>query len=237
MHFNLQKTQYLIIGCKGSDEEKELKLSSAVDPAFESVTDLGLIIVKHLKWGCHVKTHLQKSYCSFLSLKRNLPINTAKSTKIDIYRSFIVSAVIQASEVWMPSKTELKKLELFQKRADKWFSSKSNYIDRLRESKLLPVSLYLLYKGLTLLNKIVSGGFDFCVQDFIDIQEPTTYPLRRPEKLQLKIPEQTKKLSDAYFFVRAAWAGNYIQQKANLDVLHDHLSFKPALKKNFFYLS
>ena len=134
----------------------------------------------------------------------------------------------------MPSKTEQKKLELFQKRATKWFSSKSNYIDRLRESKLLPVSLYLLYTDLTLLNKMVSAGFDFHLQDFIDIQEPTTYPLRRPEKLQFKIPNRTKKLSDADFFVRAARAGNYIQQKAKLDVFDDHLSFKPALKKKIF---
>ena len=182
-----------------------------------------------------MKTHLQKSYGSFLSLKINLPTNIAKSTKINIYRSFIVSALFQASEVWMPSKTELKKLELFQKRATKWFLINSNYIDRLRESKLLTVSVYLEYKDLLLLNKIVSGGFDFDVQHFIDIQEPKTYPLRRPEKLQFKIPKRKKKLSDADFFVRAARAGNYRQQKTNLDVFDDHLSFKRALKK-FFYL-
>ena len=189
MHFNLQKTHYLFIGSKGSDE-KELKLSSAVVLASEANTDLGLIIEEHLKWGCHVKTNLQNFVGAFL--KRNLPIYIAKSSKINIYRSFFVSVLFQASEVWMPSNTDLKKIELFQKRATKWYSSKSNYVDRLRESKLMPFSLYPEYKELLLLNKMVSGGFEFHVQVLIDIQKPTKYPLRRPENCNLKYRSEGK---------------------------------------------
>ena len=57
MHFNLKKNDRipLVIGSKSSNEEKELQLSSAFVPASESITDLGLRIEDHLKWGCHVK--------------------------------------------------------------------------------------------------------------------------------------------------------------------------------------
>ena len=37
MDFNLQRTQYLVIGSKGSDEEKDLEFSSAVVPASDQL--------------------------------------------------------------------------------------------------------------------------------------------------------------------------------------------------------
>ena len=236
MHFDFQKTQYLVIGSKGSEEGKFLKFSSVSIPASELVTDFALMIKESLKWVCNMKTNLQKSYWSFLSLKRNLTIIPVKSTKIKIYRSFFVPALFQASKFGCPAKRNWKKYFCSRNELPIVFQASQA---TLTDSENLSCCPSVCISNMKIVYYWTKWWLFFNIEDIMEIQQPITYPLRRPEEQQFKIPKQRENLSDADFFVPAARAGNYIQQKTNLDGFEYLLSFKRALKNVliFFYCS
>ena len=114
----------------------------------DTLSDLGVTIIINSKWDSHILNKISKAYFTLLSLKRNLPKTLSKTTKIRLYNCYILSALLHASEVWHPSKASLFKLEFFQSRATKWFSHKSSYVERLRESRILPIILLLEMKDI-----------------------------------------------------------------------------------------
>ena len=88
-----------------------------------------------------------------------MPSNTQWHTKITLFKSYILSTVSYASEIWCPSKTDLTRLELLQFRVLKWTFPGSNYKDGLSKAKMLPISLQIQLWSLILLNRLLNGFY------------------------------------------------------------------------------
>ena len=157
IQFNAAKTQFFVIGKEPHSlllfDEKEI-ISS------EFVKDLGIYFSCKLTWSHHVTEKLKTCYNTFHQLKPNLPGHLNISLKSKLYKAFILPGLLYASETWYPSKSDLDKLERFQKRVSRWAVSASGYQNRLLIIKVLPFKHAIELKDV-MFNKLINGGFDF----------------------------------------------------------------------------
>ena len=157
MIFNLSKTNFIAFG-KGSPG-LSLNIENTAIPASNTVKDLGLTISSNLSWSSYIKLKVKSAYSIFYNLKRSMPPNTHWHTKITLFKSYIPSTVLYASEIRCPSKKDLTRLELLQSRVLKWAFSGSNYKERISKAKMLPISLEIQLRSLILLNRILNGFY------------------------------------------------------------------------------
>ena len=92
-------------------------------------------------------------------LKRNVPFSTNTKVKVSLYKSYILSILLYASNVWFSNWPNCRKLEKMQRRALKWalnkkFFTDSDYNQSLIYNNLLPISFLLVRNDLLMLNKI-----------------------------------------------------------------------------------
>ena len=138
MTFNLSKTNFIAFG--KSSPRLSLNIQNTAIPASNTVKDLGLTISSNLSWSSHIELKVKPAYSIFHNLKRSMPPNTYWHTKITLFKSYILSTVLYASEIWCPSKTDLTRLDLLQSPVLKWAFPGSNYKERLSKAKKLPIS-------------------------------------------------------------------------------------------------
>ena len=112
MTFNLSKTNFSSFG--KSSPGLSLNIENTAIPASNTVKDLGPTISSKLSWSSHMELKVKSAYSIFYSLKRSMPPNTHWHTKITLFKSYILSTVLYASEIWCPSETDLTRLELLQ---------------------------------------------------------------------------------------------------------------------------
>ena len=110
MTFNLSKTNFIAFG--KSSPGLSLNIENTAIPASNTVKDLGLTISSNLCWSSHIELKVKSAYSIFYNLKRSMPLNTHWHTKITLFKSYILSTVLYASEIWCPSKTDSTRLEL-----------------------------------------------------------------------------------------------------------------------------
>ena len=129
--------------------------------------------------------------------------NTHWHTKITLFKSYILSTVLYASEIWCPSNTDLTRLELLQSRVLKWAFPGSNYKERLSKAKMLPLSLEIQLRSLILLNKLLNGFYSiFPILSHISFTIPTSgaYNTRLSEKPMFHLPKVKKARTTHDFF-------------------------------------
>ena len=114
MEFNGSKSELLII-CGMSNNTKNLKFNDIAHSPVPLVKDLGLKINHNLKWDKHISKGISFCYSLFISLRRNLPSSLLSSFKLCLFKSYILSSIVYASEVWLPSTSDLQKLKMLQK--------------------------------------------------------------------------------------------------------------------------
>ena len=157
MTFILSKTNFIAF-CRSSPG-LSLNIDNTAIPASNTVKDLGLTISSNLSWSSYIELKVKPAYSIFDNLKRSMPPDTHSHTKITLFKSYILSTVFYASEIWCPSKTDLTRLELLQSRVLKWAFPGSNYKERLSKAIMLPISLEIQLRSLILLNRLLNG---FC---------------------------------------------------------------------------
>ena len=155
MTFNLSKTNFIAFG--KSSPGLSLNIKNTAIPASNTVKDLDLTISSNLSWSSHIELKVKSAYSIFYNLKRSMPPNPHWHTKITLFKSYILSTVLYASEIWCPSKTDLTRLELSQSRLLHWAFPGSNSKERLSKAEMLPISLEIQLRSLIVMNFATSS--------------------------------------------------------------------------------
>ena len=165
-----------------------------------------------------------------------MPPNTHWQTKITLFKSYIFSTVLYASEIWCPSKTDLTRLELLQSRVLKWAFPGSNYKERLSKTKMLPISLEIQLRSLILLKRLLNGFYsNFPILSHISFTIPNSgaYNTRLSEKPMFHLPKVKKTRTTHYFFYRVPKLVNYFHANTNLDIFKNPANFKYTAAADF----
>ena len=128
------------------------------------------MVSDNLKWEKHISKRKSICYSLLLRLRRNWPPNLPLSTKLTMYKAYILPSILYASEGWHPTSGELRKLELVQKRCCQWICNGNDYKHCLVKCSLLPISCVLQYKDLILFNRVLLGFYDFPVNDLFHLE-------------------------------------------------------------------
>ena len=108
----------------------------------DSHRDLGLLVNSSLTWSDHISLRLGKAHGAFYLLKPNVSPNLSTSSKLNLYKSTVLTVPCFASSCWLPSRGDMKKIEQLQKRVTNWIiPSIKDYKDRFIKLDLLPVPL------------------------------------------------------------------------------------------------
>ena len=97
--------------------------------------------------------------------------------------------------------------------------------------KVLPNKHAIEIKDVVMFNKLIIGGFDFAVSDYITAKL-FIYSLRRNDLISFDIPYTNKKKSEQNFF-RASKHADFIQEKTSMDITTNPIHFKSELKREF----
>ena len=147
-------------------------LNSLVIERVPSTKDLGLFVTPKLSWTEHVNIKSGKALrCSF-SLKRNIPYNTQRKTKRQLYISSVRSTLLFNSCVRQPNFASLRKLETVQLRAKKWICGLNEYKTSIASIKLLPICYRLIYSDLVLFCNILQNNYDIKIDDYASFYFP-----------------------------------------------------------------
>ena len=234
MTFNLSKTNFIAFG--KSSPGLSLNIEKTAIPASNTVKDLGLTINSNLSWSSHIELKVISAHSIFYNLKRSMPPNTHWHTKITLFKSYILSTVLYASEIWCPSKTDLTRLELLQSRVLKWAFPGSNYKERLSHAKMLPISLEIQLRSLILLKRLLNGFYNnFPILPHISFTIPNSgaYNTRLSEKPMFHLPKVKKTRTTHDFFYRVPKLVNYFHANTNLDIFKNPASFKYTVAAEF----
>ena len=77
----------------------------------DSHRDVGLLVNSSLTWSDHISLRLGNAYGAFYLLKRNVSANLSTSSKLNLYKSTVLSVLCFASSCWFPSRGDMKKTE------------------------------------------------------------------------------------------------------------------------------
>ena len=234
MTFNLSKTNFIAFG--KSSPGLSLNIENTAILASNTVKDLGLTISYNLSWSSHIELKVKSAYSIFYNLKRSMPPNTHWHTKITLFKSYILSTVLYASEIWCPSKRDLTRLELLQSRVLKWAFPGSNYKERLSKARMLPISLEIQLRSLILLNRLLNGFYsNFPILSHISFTIPNSgaYNTRLSEKPMFHLPNVKKTRTTHDFFYRVPKLANYFHVNTNLDIFKNPASFKYTAAAEF----
>ena len=119
----------------------------------------------NLTWKAHIEERLMKGNIVFYLLRRNVAMGVKMRIKLGLYKSLILIVLIHGFVCITASRTELKQLESFQKRAVKWITELHDvdYENQLRLLNLLPLPMFLQLKNLLLLSKIMND-YSHCIE-------------------------------------------------------------------------
>ena len=82
-------------------------------------------------------------------------------TKFKCYQLCIMSILLYGSQVWFPSLTYRRKLELFNRKFLKWVTGVNDYTEQLRKTNSLPISFTIALHDMCFLNRVLTDQFDF----------------------------------------------------------------------------
>ena len=201
----------------------------------KSVVDLGLSFLSNLACSKHISDRLKACYIRIISLRRCLPPHLHSQSKINLYKTYILSKLLYGSQVWSPNQKDLSKFEQFQKNVSKWIWKCATYKTRLIASGLLPINL-LKMNDLLFLNRILNDMYDFYFHNFLSITYPCDsfyYNTRSTLQPVLKVKSTRTKQADNHFSQRIVPLSNWLMKEHNFDSFDEPNIFKPRVKRLF----
>ena len=92
MMFNVSKTPFLLV--EKTNDHCSLNIGGEVVHPVNTVKDLGIYVSENLKWNVHILRRLGPCFSLLTSLKRNLRFDLPFQTKLTMYKSFLLSALL-----------------------------------------------------------------------------------------------------------------------------------------------
>ena len=120
------------------------------------IEDLGIHVSKHLTWTTHIDSRISKANKTFYCIRRNLEFNVKLRIKLGLYKSFILPVLPYGLIIRNISRSDLLRLERFQKKVLKWITGNDfNYTEQLRLLNILPLALFLQLIELLMMAKFM----------------------------------------------------------------------------------
>ena len=182
----------------------------------KQIKDLGLIFTASMTWNCHLEMAVKKGFRKLNHLRRVIPRTTKETAKCTLVKTYIFSAVFYASNVWNPGPQYLQRLERLQRSCLKWITCRSvlgdkEYVESLIRNHLLPVSYFLVFNDLILLNKILMGLTSMNASDHWSI----VLVVQRPDQVKSFLLKREKHFGNVLkinYFNRVARFNNSLSQ-------------------------
>ena len=112
LEFNNAKIEAIRLDVKKFDQSSvHLYADDAEITCKCSVNDLGIIITNNLKWDSHINERLSKAQQQLFFLKRIVPFSSNTRVKVSLYKNYILSILLYASNVWFSNSPNCRKLE------------------------------------------------------------------------------------------------------------------------------
>ena len=203
----------------------------------DAVTDLGLNVSCDLNWDGHISLKLNKAMSALYTLKHALPDRSARWVKRNMYNTCVMSVLLYASPCWFASRTNLKRLERFQRKAVKWITSCSfhddtSYSSALSSLNILPISYRLLFNDLCLLNSLITTQDSAATLCYFPAS--SSYDTRRTTaNIFFERPVRRAKTKQC-FFVRTTSSANLLKRRFRLDITMPRLPFRRSLRALLF---
>ena len=96
LEFHNDKTKLLLV----CSSDINLELGGCPITEVSEITDLGVIIDCDLKWNSHALKMLAKTGKMLQCIRRTIPYHTPRVTKLNLYRSCVLSVLLYSSPVW-----------------------------------------------------------------------------------------------------------------------------------------
>ena len=202
MDLNVSKSKTLLI--RGDLAQRD-------EAGLETVAtqkDLGVVMSRNLSWSANCQLRTTKAWKAFYTLKRNVSSRTSMETKLNAYIGYVVPVLTYASQVWYPSKTDMKSIEKIQQKATKWIcGGNDEYHQRLETLKILPLSMYMEMHDVLYLLSILEGNY-YVPEDKL----PKRKENETRQKQEFELPKHRLHKSDENFFFRATKLFNIISR-------------------------
>ena len=112
LEFNLAKFETSCFGVKKLNQRSvHLYADHTEIKCKSSVNDLSIIITNKLKWDSHINQRLSNAQQKFF-----IPFSTNTRVKASLYKNYISSLLLYASNVWFSNWPNCRKLEMMQRR-------------------------------------------------------------------------------------------------------------------------
>lgn len=209
LRYNSSKCEALSITRKKSPITYQYEMDGVPLNQVTSQRDLGVTITSNLKWDCHIIKIVSKGYKMLGFLCRHLNKNFSLTTRRLLYLTFIRSQVGYASELWAPQTIcSMQRLEQLQRRSTKFilnlhWQNKVPYIDRLRQTNLLPLTYWHEAKDLIFYFRCRLGYYNINITDFVK-PKMSIRSTRNSSDLDVHVPRCRTKLFQASYFNRLA---------------------------------
>ena len=132
------------------------------------------------------------------------------STKLNLYKSMILSIIAYSSWCFYPNIISTCLLESFQKRICYWITGHKNYKDALIKLNNLPVPYYLQMLDLLYLSKLMNGShyFDFAAKAISYSPTQNLFNLRSIASSLFQVQRPKLKLCEQNFWFRSTRPAN-----------------------------
>ena len=151
-------------------------------------------------------------------------------TKLNAYIGYVVPVLTYASQVWYPSKTDMKSIEKIQQKATKWIcGGNDEYHQRLETLKILPLSMYMEMHDVLYLLSILEGNY-YVPEDKL----PKRKENETRQKQEFELPKHRLHKSDENFFFRATKLFNIISRTTEKPMTKKLLT---EMYQNYFHRS
>ncbi|XP_075248360.1 uncharacterized protein LOC142341320 [Convolutriloba macropyga] len=191
---------------------------------------LGVVMSRNLSWSANCQLRTTKAWKAFYTLKRNVSSRTSMETKLNAYIGYVVPVLTYASQVWYPSKTDMKSIEKIQQKATKWIcGGNDEYHQRLETLKILPLSMYMEMHDVLYLLSILEGNY-YVPEDKL----PKRKENETRQKQEFELPKHRLHKSDENFFFRATKLFNIISRTTEKPMTKKLLT---EMYQNYFHRS
>ena len=161
-----------------SSTSHQMKIVATMKRKYAKANSLSLLLkIKKAEKSLNEEIIMHgKAWRAFFNLKRNISCYANLETKLNAYVGYVVPVISYASQVWYPSKTEMREIERVQQKATTWILNYSiGYKERLRTLKILPLSMYIELHDILFLQSVMDGKYSVSENSIpISLRESTT---------------------------------------------------------------
>ena len=189
---------------------KNFKLMGSVLESSSEVKDLGVMIDQKLSSTRHVDVRLAKARNALYYVRRNVAYQISRQVKLGLYKSLILPILTYGFHCYSPNRTDLNRLERFQRKAIKWImgNQSDDYKRQLSTLNLLPLPMFLQVNDLLLFSSLCDEQHEMI--------PPRVPPNRRTRTLFETGGARTEKARSEFFFRNSRLAN-----RLNLYIIFD----------------